>query len=61
VLVALIGFAAHEELHSLVATTQCLDTALYIIQHYDLPFKRLAGATGHRKWGVGVWNSLLCR
>ncbi|KAF5840663.1 hypothetical protein DUNSADRAFT_15906 [Dunaliella salina] len=42
VLVALIGFAAHKDHYALVANTEGLDVVLHILQHYDLPFKRLA-------------------
>lgn len=44
VLVALIGFASHKEHYALVASTEGLDVALHILHHFDLPFKRLAGA-----------------
>lgn len=42
VLVAQIGFAVHREHFKLVSSSNCLDVLLRIVQHYDLPFKRLA-------------------
>jgi hypothetical protein len=46
VLVALIGFATHMEHFLLITNTESLDVVLHILQHYDLPFKRLAGEGG---------------